>query len=176
VKKKEPMQRLSRVLFGLLALGGLCDAAPLGSGIKVLSVYAGTWKVEITHLDTPFGKAGKESHKLRNDCWGSGDFYACNQYVDGESKALLVFTYNAKDKTYVSYPVIIGSDAARAGKLTIKDNVWTFPWETTDKGKTMHFRVVNTFTSPQAIDFRQEYSDDGEHWQAMASGHEQKLP
>jgi hypothetical protein len=147
------MQRLSLVLFGLLVLVGICDASPLGTGIKVLSVYAGTWKVEIMHLHTPFSKAGKESYTLRNDCWGSGDFYACNQYVDGESKAELVFSYNAKDKTYVSYPVIIGSETARAGKLMIKDNVWTFPWETTDKGKTTHFRVVNTFTSPQGDRF-----------------------
>src|SRR5664279_2537980 len=169
------MTRLGRVICCSLAATSACGAAPAGAGVDAMAAYAGTWKVEIVHLDTPFGKAGNESHTLKNDCWRSGDFYACNQYVDGESKALLVFAYNAKDKTYASYPITVGSDGARAGKLTITDNVWIFPWETTDKGTTTHFRVVNTFTSPRTIEFRQEYSADGEHWTAMASGQEHKL-
>jgi hypothetical protein len=139
-----------------------------------LSVYAGTWKTETTRLDTPHSKAGKESVTLRNDCWRSGDFYVCNQYVDGVSKALLVFVYNAKENSYASYPVVPGSDAAHAGKLLIAGNVWTFPWQASDKGKTTHFRVVNTFTSTDVIDFREEYSRDGKHWLPMASGQDRR--
>jgi hypothetical protein len=171
---RQPMKSMGLIAWCFFAATAAYGATPKSSPLDALRIYAGTWKVEFTHLDTPFSKAGKESHTLKNDCWRSGEFYACNQFVDGESKALLVFTYNAKDKSYVSYPIVVGSDAAHAGKLTIKDDVWTFPWEASDKGKTTHFRVINTFKSAQAIDFRQEYSDDGEHWLLMASGHERR--
>jgi hypothetical protein len=158
-----------------IAASAVSAAPSTNAGITVLETYAGTWKMQTVRVDTTFSKAGKEATTLHNDCWRSGDFYACNQYVDGESRALVVFAYNAKDGSYLSYPIAIGSDIAHAGKLIISGNVWMFPWEATDKGKTTHFRVVNTFTSPEAIEFRQEYSEDGEHWVQMASGHERKV-
>jgi hypothetical protein len=158
-----------------LIAGTVAAAPPARSGIEVLTAYAGTWSMQTVHLDTPYSKAGREAATLRNDCWRSGDFYACNQFVDGRSKALVVFAYDAKDGSYASYPLVIGVDATHAGRLIVSGNVWTFPWQTTDKGKTTHFRVVNTFTSPQSIEFRQEYSEDGEHWLQMASGQERKV-
>src|SRR5260370_27833470 len=78
---------------------GLCmtrSAAPADkpAGIDVLRAYEGTWEITIDHLDTAQSKASHEKTSLRNDCWKSGGYFACNQYVDGESKVLLVFTYN----------------------------------------------------------------------------------
>ena len=61
-------------------------------GIDTIMSYAGTWKVHGEHFATAYSQAGKEDKTLRNDCWKSGAYVACNQYVDGESKVLLVFT------------------------------------------------------------------------------------
>ena len=55
-------------------------------GIDAIQAYDGTWKTEMEHFNTPFSKAGKESSILYKDCWKSGDFFACHQIVNGESK------------------------------------------------------------------------------------------
>jgi hypothetical protein len=146
------------------------------TGIDKITAYSGSWKITIEHLDTPFSKAGKETTNLHNDCWRSGEYFACNQIVDGDSKVLIVFTYNAKDDSYTSYPIQPGGGPAGHGKLTIQGNTWTFPWEDTDGGKPVYFRVVNVFTSPTTIEYRQEFSRDKVQWTATARGSEQKQP
>lgn len=153
------------------------DAAAIDkpSGLDKVAVYQGTWKLTVEHLETPFGKASHEETNLRNDCWRSAAFYACNQFVDGDSKALLVFTYDAKSDAFRSHITLPDGTDAGGGKLLIKGNVWTFPWESTENGKTTHFRILNTFTSNDAIEFRQEYSTDGEHWTVMARGSETRV-
>jgi len=165
---------LSAVFLCLLPVLALAaDGAP--QGLDKVMAYAGTWKTETRHLDTPYSKAGNTSMLLRNDCWRSAGFLACDQIVDGDSKALLVFMYDAKGDVYASYPITAGSSDVRPGKLIIKDKVWTFPWDNTADGKTIHFRVVNTWSSADSIEFRQEYSADGEHWTLMAEGHETRV-
>src|ERR1700751_444499 len=97
---------ISRVLaFTLLVLTAETSRAQ-AAGIDAIRAYAGTWKTEMEHLDTPYSKAGKESATLQNDCWMSGEFYACHQIVNGEPKALIVFTYDPNTKTYATYPIM----------------------------------------------------------------------
>ena len=144
------------------------------AGIDAIEAYKGTWKAEIEHFDTARSKAGKESSTVRNECWKSGGFYACDQFVNGESKALIVFTYNDKDKTYTTYPIMPGGGEAGKGKLVIEWNAWTYPWEITQNEKTTYFRVVNTFTAPNKIEYRQEFSTDRQNWTLMAKGSEMK--
>jgi hypothetical protein len=146
------------------------SAAEPAAGIGAIWVYAGTWKTESEHFDTEHSKAGREKATLRNACWKDGAYVACNQYVDGDSKILLVFTYNAKENVYSSYQIPQDGSAAGKGTLTIEGNVWTYPWQSTEKDITTYFRVVNTFTSADRIEFRQEYSTDKIHWTLMAKG------
>ncbi len=104
---------------------------PSPAGVDAIMAYAGTWKVHGEHFATAYSQVGKEDKTLRNDCWKSGAYVACNQYVDGDSKVLLVFTYNDKDKMYTTYQVPQGGEAAGSGKLQIQGNIWTFPWQVT---------------------------------------------
>ena len=158
----------------LMLLSTTAAAAPVG--LDAVAAYAGTWKTEIRHRDTPYGKAGSESHVLRNDCWRSAGFYACDQIVDGKSAALLVFLYDAATGAYSSYPIpAAGAPEVHPGRLLIDGPVWTFPWDSVEDGKTVHFRVVNTWSSPDRIEFRQEYSADGVHWTLIADGDETRV-
>lgn len=156
----------------LLALPAKATAA---DGLDAISVYAGTWKTDTVRVDSPFGKAGHDSGTLRNDCWRSGEFYACHQFVDGKSAALLVFAYDPAKRTYTTYPVAPGAAEAPAGRLLVDGNTFTFPWQSTQDGKTTRFRVVNVFTDADHIAFRQEYSSDGTHWTTMATGSDTRV-
>ncbi|HEY4137483.1 MAG TPA: hypothetical protein VGN65_03445, partial [Casimicrobiaceae bacterium] len=51
----------------------------------------------------------------------------------------------------------------------------TFPWQINDNGKTVSMRIVNVFTTADSMEFRQEYSEDGTNWIAMATGVEHKV-
>jgi len=141
-------------------------------GIDTVMAYAGTWKVSGERFATAHSDAGKEDSTLRNDCWKSGGYVACNQYVNGESKILLVFTYSDLTKMYTSYPIPKDGEAAGAGRLQIVGNIWTFPWEVSQGGVTTYFHVVNVFKDHDHIDYAQEFSPDNVHWTKMARGSE----
>jgi len=177
-------RKMCAVLLCCLSLGvlttALFSAAPTATtaapaGLDKIALYHGTWKLVAEHFDTPYSKASHEETTVRNDCFRSAGFYTCNQFVNGESKAMLVFTYDAKADVYTSHVVPAEGGEGGSGKLLIKDNVWTFPWENTENGKTTYFRVVNVITSNDAIEYRMEFSADREHWTAMAKGHEQRV-
>ena len=143
-------------------------------GIEKIAAYAGSWSIHIEHLATPYSKANDEHTQLRNDCWRSGGFFACNQYVEGVSKALIVFTFDATSGHYTTYPIPTDGSPAGSGRLEIQGNVWTFPWESKDGEKTTYFRVVNVFTAPDTIEYRQEFSTDKVKWTLMGHGLEKK--
>ncbi|MGA9672137.1 MAG: hypothetical protein WBQ94_23190 [Terracidiphilus sp.] len=174
---KNPKRMFAVLLSSALGLISSVSAAPpaASTGIDVIWAYAGVWKVEIEHLDTAQSKASHETTNLRNACWKDGGYLACNQYVDGESKALIVFTYNAKDNTYTSYPIPLGGGPSGQGKLMIEGNTWTFPWQVKDGDKTTYFRVVNVFEAPDRIRYRQEFSSDQVNWTITAKGLETKI-
>jgi hypothetical protein len=164
--------------FSSLAPACLAQTPALSTSpadIAPLWVYAGTWAVTIDHFDTAHSKASHEQTTLRNACWKDGGYVACNQYIDGDSKVLIVFTYTGKNGVYASYQIPLHGEEPGTGKLIIEGNTWTFPWQTGEGDKTTWFRVVNVFLTPDRIDFRQEFSTDNVHWTAMAHGIETKV-
>ena len=61
------------------------------------------------------------------------------------------------------------------GVLTIKGNVWTFPWSSVINGKTIYFHVINVFSGRDHIEYREEYFTDGKHWVPVAKGRDTRL-
>jgi hypothetical protein len=157
-----------------LATAFLALAASQPAGIDKIAAYKGTWKVETEYFATAHSKARKEFRTLENACWHSSRYYVCDQLVDGLSQAIIVYTYDEQKDEYTTYPIPPNGGPPRTGKLIIKDNVWTFPWEEEKAGKTTYYQVVNVFTAPRTIEYRQEFSDDKAHWTVMAKGIERK--
>jgi len=177
------MKRLVPLCFASLASSCLAvcclaqTAAPTSTpdDIAPLWAYAGTWAVTIDHFDTAHSKASHEQTTLRNACWKDAGYMACDQYIDGDSKVLIVFTYTGKNGVYTSYQVPPHGEEPGKGALILEGNTWTFPWQSGEGDKTTWFRVVNVFLAPDRIDFRQEFSTDNVHWTAMAHGVETKV-
>src|ERR1039458_7816724 len=130
-----------RFLTGIVLCA--CAAAEGPAGIEKILAYQGTWKIETEHFNTRFSKAAKESSTLRNDCWRSGGFFVCDQFGKEKRKTLPVSPNDAKDDTYGSSSVPAAGGEGGSGKLIVKGNVWNFPWEDKQDGKTVYFRVVN---------------------------------
>jgi hypothetical protein len=170
-------------LFVALAFSSACPhlvcaqttAGSQGEPIAAIRAYEGTWKLKSDTLETPHSKAGHDEKEIRNDCWRSGGYYACNQYVDGDSKILLVFTFDAGKKIYTSYLVPADGRPASSGVLQIQGDTWIFPWENTEEGHVVYYRVVNVFKSPKLIEYRREFSTDKANWTGMDRGTEVKI-
>lgn len=161
------------ILAAGLSLAG--SAAPdKPAGLDAIRAYEGTWIVNLQYMETPYSKASTDRSVLRNECWRNGGYFVCNQYVNNESKVLLVFTYDAARNEYTSYNIPSGGAAAGSGKLLIDGSQWTYPWQSGQGANTTYFRVVNLFNGPDKIDFRQEYSSDQVHWTLMGQGTESK--
>jgi hypothetical protein len=170
------------LIFAMWVQGAACvqgaaqsPSAPAATGIAAIEAYKGTWKFSSVTLDTPHSKAAKDEKVLRNDCWRSAGYYACNQFLDGTSQALLVFTYHPDKDLYTSYVIPQDGSAAHSGTLEIHGDTWIFPWEVTDKGATVYYRVVNIFKSPTSISFRSEFSTDKVTWTPTATGSEVRI-
>jgi hypothetical protein len=137
--------------------------------------YAGTWKIETESFETPYSKAGHEAKTLQNDCWKSGGYVACRQIVDGDPKVLIVFTCNGHGNTCTSYQIPPDGSEPGSGEMVIDGDTWKFPWTSTVGGKTTWFRVVNVWSSPTTIEYRQEFSTDQVHWTRTSGGHEVRV-
>ena len=145
------------------------------TGIDSLAVYAGTWRVHIVHFKTQYSKARSENSVLKNDCWRSAGFYACDQIIDGISRALIVYTYDSKSDVFHSHILQPSESPPLSGELHIVGNMWTFPWQDKDGTRTVYLRVVNTFVNRNRIEYRQEYSYDKIKWVLAASGSDSRL-
>jgi len=150
------------------------QAAP--AGLDKLKVLAGTWKSDGQAYDTEFSKATKDTATLHNDCWQSGEFYACDQIVDGMSRALIVFSFNAKDGTYNNYAIQAGgAPAGPGGILTIAGNTWTYAPRMNADAKPPFFRTVNVFDGRATIHYKIEFTRDNQTWTKTREGTERRV-
>lgn len=172
---KRSIRSAAPVLLAVLFAAAAATPTARAAGIDTISAYAGTWQSHIVHYKTAYSKARTEDTHLRNDCWRSAGYYACDQFVDGPSKALIVFTYDAAHDVYHNYAVPTDGSPASSGKLLIVGNTWTFPWQEQDNGKTVYARVVNIFHDANTIEFREEYSLDQKHWTVTGRGIEHRI-
>jgi hypothetical protein len=167
------MNRIGRATWVAAAM--LVSSLANGAEVETFARYAGTWKMQMNYVESAHSKARQESMTVRNDCWHSDFFYVCNQIIDDKSRALLVFFYDPVAKRFGSYPIAVGADTVHPATVLADEKSITFPYDMQDNGKTVHMRIVNTFTTPDTLDFKQEYSEDGQNWVTMATGIEHRV-
>ena len=138
--------------------------------------YEGTWKGHTVHYATKFSKARVEDATIHNDCWRSGEYFGCHQIVNGTPAAFIVYTYDEAQHLYHIHTVPKDGGDAHAGTLVIDGTTWTFPWQDKDGERTVYARVINVFSDPNTIQYRQEWSYDNVHWTKTADGVEHRVP
>jgi hypothetical protein len=137
-----------------------------------LRLYDGKWDVVLASDGKPADTAHIENH-----CAKVGDFFACNQFMNGKNMALVVML--------PSHPLDNGgyayrNQALRAdgdgpgtwGKLEIVGDRWVYSNDGTDNGKKTYWQTINLFSGPDKIHFEVQKSDDGVKWTTTMSGDE----
>ena len=138
-----------------------------------LEAYNGTWTVKALH---PFsGKEGTVDH-LENRCHAGRAFYTCEQVVNGEPAALVIFTLNKEPGKFDVDNVFPNGHCSSNTDLFVKGDHWTYLSHATGEGgKT--YRTENVFTGPDHIHFTQfESADQGKTWTETNSGEETRQP
>jgi hypothetical protein len=164
------------IALATFAVACMGPQAARAAEIDAIAAYDGTWHAHIVHVKTALSEARTDDSTIRNECRRSPGYAACEQTVDGDTKALLVFTYDPKQKNYTShvFPTAEGAQMG-SGTLVIAGNTWTFPWQNRVAGKDVYVRIVNTFTDPDTIQFREEFSYDNRIWTLTATGTERRV-
>lgn len=154
----------------LLVLGfiPMAKAAPGGDPVYApLWLYQGTWHV--SRSDAP---AGAKPDELKNDCALLGKYFACQQTINGQQGALVIFIPAPTPAQYYTQNVRIEGFASGRGNLTIAGNRWTYMSTRDDSGKTVYYRTINEFTGKNRIHFESAESTDNRNWKVTTSGDE----
>lgn len=155
---------LSNAFLLIFASTGLFAA---DSAFEPLWNYQGTWQFT---MNAPGGKG--VSNKIQNDCVDMGQYFLCQQTVDGKVVALLCFTPSETKGAYHTQPIMPDGRAAGRGDLEIDGARWTYPSKEDENGKTKYYRIVNVFSGKDRIHFERSESEDGKTWKVLASGDE----
>ena len=158
-------------LFCLAGLrGNAADPSAPAGELDKLGAFVGHWKASGELKDKAETKVSAEM-----SCnWAANHgFLICDQMIhtpDGVQNDLSIYTYSEKEHGFQFFGITRGSKEARSTKLTIEENIWTYSSEETNNGKKTQYRTINKFFTPSHVDWRSEYSEDGEHWTVTAEG------
>lgn len=174
------MHRRTLALVIALAFAGSCfgnaNAVSPATGLDKLSVYAGSWNIASEYFNTPYTKAHKEQSVVRNNCWRSRNYFACNQVSGTELETFIVYTYDPKAAVYHVYTIHDHLHRVSMGTLVINGKTWTYSAKLKDQNnKDVDIVNVNSVTSSDTIDYLEKFSNDSQHWTLMSKGHEVKL-
>jgi hypothetical protein len=137
-------------------------------------VYAPLWLYQGTWHSTKTGTQDMDT--LVDDCSLVGKFFACQQTLNGKIIAMIIFVPAEKPGFYHTQALTPEGFATGRGDLEIHGDNWTYSSKDKENGKTTCYRTTNAFTGRDKIHFEQSESTDGEHWKAVSSGDEVRVP
>ena len=139
-----------------------------------LRLYDGKWDLVPASND----KATATVH-IENHCAKVGEFFACNQIVNGKNMALVVFLpTHPIENGYAYHNQALGVEGGGSGSwgnLEIAGDRWVYSNDETDSGKKIYDRTINVFSGSDKIHFEVQRSDDGSKWDTTLSGDEARV-
>jgi len=171
------------VILSLLvaSLGARSQGAPSAAAedpLSMVAVYNGRWHSEDESFDTKFSKASKETVEITNTCSASGEFYVCHQQVSkpsGPASATVVFLWSAQERLFDTYVIDSAGGDAYHGRLTIQGSDYTWGAAKPDPSHPNQWRTLNTFSGPDHIVYKVQFSSDGKHWTTTRQGNESRV-
>ena len=165
---------LALFLFSAAALSAQTASGalpPEDAAYVPLRLYEGSW-------DSVGAGADAKTVHLTNHCARAYKFFVCEQVVDGNSQALIIFLPQGVRGTTQTYLTqVLATSASKPGpwnKLEITGDNWLYTSESQEGGSTVHWRTVNVFTGKDKIHFEIGRSADGKTWQTTMSGDERR--
>lgn len=155
----------------LLIICALCATQVCGAADAVygpLWLYNGTWRVRKKDQPKP--------DELVNTCAQVGKYFTCQQVVNGQLSALLVFLPAKETGAYYTQSIMPDGRAGGRGDLIVQGNTWTFKtyWDQ-GSGHSTFYQTINTFSGKDRIHFEQQESANHRDWKTTNSGDEIRI-
>ncbi len=137
-----------------------------------LQLYDGKWDLVPASGDKATGTV-----HIGNQCAKVGEFFACNQFVNGKNVALVIFLplHSLENGGYAYHNQALGVDGGGSGSwgsLEIVGDRWVYSSDETDNGRKIYHRTLNVFSGSDKIHFEVQRSEDGTNWTTKMSGDE----
>lgn len=152
----------------LLLLAVTLPAAAQQDVYAPLRLYDGSWTVAMH--DAASGNSHTDT--LVNACSLVGQYFACQQTVNGKVAALVVFVPASAPGHYSVQNVLPDGSATGRNDLAILGSHWIYSSRDDENGKTTWYRTTNDFTGNDRIHFESAKSTDGKTWTVTISGDE----
>jgi len=178
VWNRELMKTL--LAIAVVALEGTAVAADKPNADVLGRWVGGTWPLEGKMLDTDFSKALTVTGV--SICGWSPDhvFMICDQSLmeDGKpSREMSAYVFDPDKGTFHFYGLSPEGGRPNSSDVVISadGNHWEYQNKSEIKGRTVLFRTINEWRTPDSIEWWAEYSsDDGQHWTKMGGGSEKR--
>ena len=167
------------LIGGLAFAQGDSEPPKPGPEHKELGYFVGDWTTKGEAKATPFSPARKWSGAYSYE-WLPGEFFVLRRLESNFSngvtvKSVAITGYDLESKMYTSYGVnSLGGSSGGLNKSALAKDTWTAMSERTAEGKTFKVRTTIKTHSPDAFDYKQEYSEDGKAWTAFAHAKDTK--
>jgi hypothetical protein len=125
-----------------------------------LKLYDGKWDITTTI-------GGRGLVHLENHCTQTGLFFVCEQMVNGNSHALVIFLPVAKlagggeDCRNMGLPADASSSGGW-GEVTVDGDKCTYLWESGEVENKVRWHDINQFSGTDKIHFEIQSSEDGQ--------------
>lgn len=142
-------------------------APPANPVYAPLWLYQGTW-----HVSRGDSAVGAKPDELKDECALLGKYFACQQTINGQTGALVIFVPASTAGQYYTQNVRVDGIASGRGNLEIAGDRWTYISTRDESGRTIYYRTINVFTGKNHIHFESAESNDGKNWKVTTSGDE----
>jgi hypothetical protein len=158
-------------LILLLTLAAMCVVSQAAdTAFTPLLAYQGTWSVTRANA-----APGSKPEELVNHCAVLGQYFACQQTVNGQAGNLVVFIATTKPGHYYTQNITSEGRATGRADLQVAGDQWTYTNTWDQGGKTTYYRTTNSWGGKNKIHFEQAESDDGKDYKITGSGDEVKV-
>lgn len=146
-----------------------------GPEVKKLDYFAGSWSLECTIAQGPWGMGGKFTSSSSNE-WMPGNFFlqGKNEFkmppeVGGEGKGVMFTGYDTEQNVY-TYDVFNSLGRREAWKGTVSGDTWTWTGSQTYAGQEFQQKMTMKILSPTSYNVKFEISMDGKDWITFMEG------
>ncbi len=159
----------STLLLLTVSAWGQMQAPKPGPEVQKLAYFAGTWTLDGTIAQGPWGPGGKFTSTATEDWTADGFFlegHADSKMpaeIGGDSKATFYLGYDADESTYTR-DEFNSQGRHESSKGTLSGDTWTWTGSQVYSGQNVQRKVTMKILSPTSYTMKLEVSLDGTNW------------
>lgn len=150
------------------------DTTP-GPEVKKLDIFLGTWTMDATVGQGPWGAGGKFTATSTNE-WMPGNFFVVTHSdakmppeLGGESKEVAYMGYDTDQNVY-THDVFSSQGRHTVSKGTVTGDTWLWTSTATYGGQEIKQKMTIKILSPTSHSIKFEISLDGTTWMTFMEG------